>query len=320
MGNGARKETDLISSLNSWEGLFANKVNISLDHPPIIRLEGSHKITIENQSKDPKLNWTYTCNIDTTLLKGPKGPLGLIISLDDLKTIQEFHGKLMQIESLISERELAASYVHEIKNPLFSIRGFLQLLEKNFSEKDKHYKYINIIIEELDRIQHMIDDFLSMIRISRTTEENYDYDNPIQKTIQDTINLFKFTFQAKDIECNFDGSKDPLFVSIHKGYLMQIFTNLFQNSIEAMESGKALYIKMKHDEDTVFIEFKDEGVGIKGEDLQNIFNPFFSTKEQGTGLGLYITKNIIESCGGKISAESIYGKGTIFHVELPRKK
>lgn len=100
---------------------------------------------------------------------------------------------------------------------------------------------------------------------------------------------------------------------------MQIFINLIQNSVEAMKKGANLSIKTYGKNKMACIEIKDEGVGIKQEEMNKIFNPFYSTKEKGTGLGLYITKQIITNNGGNIYLESTEGKGTTFYLEFPMK-
>ena len=250
---------------------------------------------------------------------GERGPLGLYCHSKN-KEYKKSEEDLIQLESFSAMRELAATYAHEIKNPLFSIRGFIQLLQKSFGEDDKRREYTDIAIKELDRIQRIIMEFLALSRDISSEKNNDEAHNTVQQVIKDAFKLFQNAFKIKNINCQCNLSEEILQVPISDDHFKQICINLIQNSIDSMELGKSIYIDVKSDDNKVYISLQDEGKGIPEENLEKIFSPFLEYKEKGTGLGLYITKQIIEGCGGTIKVDSIYGEGTTFLLELPRER
>ncbi len=287
--------------------------------PPLYVREGSHRILIEYDD-DKVSNNAYAYDIDFSVIEDSAGILGCFATYEEAaKTeLKESQRNKVQNESLMAEKQMAASYIHEIKNPIFSIRGFLQILHQSFSEDDKRKEYVNIIISELDRMNSLINEFLSKYKDDSFINDEDKNGISVRKTIEEVVEFFQYGFKLKNITCKCDFSNDELIVMVDKEQLIQILINLIQNSIEAMKTGANLSIKAyAKDKTTCKIEIKDEGIGIRQDDINKVFNPFFSTKENGTGLGLYITKKIINNYGGSIYLESTEGKGTTFYLEFP---
>ncbi|NLU10949.1 MAG: HAMP domain-containing histidine kinase [Tepidanaerobacter acetatoxydans] len=287
--------------------------------PPLYVREGSHRILIGYEDDEASSN-AYAYDVDFSVIEDATGILGCFATYEEAMEakLQELQKKKAQNESIIAEKQMAASYIHEIKNPIFSIRGFLQILHQSFNEDDKRKEYVNIIISELDRMNSLINEFLSKYKDDSLVKGEGEDGTSVQKTIEEVVAFFQYGFKLKNITCKCDFSNDELIVMVDKEQLIQILINLIQNSIEAMKTGANLSIKAYAKDKTMcIVEIKDEGIGIRQDDINKVFNPFFSTKENGTGLGLYITKKIINNYGGSIYLESTEGKGTTFYLEFP---
>ncbi|WP_422447190.1 two-component system sensor histidine kinase NtrB [Thermoanaerobacterium sp. DL9XJH110] len=311
MGDGFRDGAfNLLKYAEVYEDMLAERVDTVLEAPLLFVREGNHRIVIENRDEE-NANRSYVYDVSTSLFEDSEGPLGVIVSYEDKGEIEKLRENLTRIESLAVSGELAASAVHEIKNPLFSIRGFLQLLENSLGKDDRRREYTHIMISELDRLRRIVEDFLILSR-QQIKKNDRIY---IDKLMEEVLNLFKARF-TETVSCRLDMEKD-LWVYGDKDQLKQAFLNLIQNSLEAITKEGNIFIKSRRQEDKIIVEIKDDGVGIKEGNREKLFKPFFTTKENGTGLGLYITKRIIQNHGGKIRFESKEGEGTTFFVELP---
>ena len=164
----------------------------------------------------------------------------------------------------------------------------------------------------------LLSEFLARYRKQSSFTVKVDDGISIHKVIEEVVSLFQYSFDLKQIDYKLELDDNNLSVSLDRDQLIQIFINIIQNSVEAMSNGGNLSIKTYSQSNRVFIEIKDEGVGIKQEDMKKLFNPFFSTKKRGTGLGLYIIKRIIENNGGNIYIESREGTGTLTRIEFPK--
>jgi len=282
---------------------------------PLYVGEGSHRVIIEYQGGKKK-PFEYDVNF-SIIEDDDRGVIGYLVSFEDTEKHKVVE-KEMQLEDLVAEDEIAASYVHELKNPLFSIRGFLQILRQSFSDDDERKSYTDIAINELDRMNNLLNDYLSRYKAHNTARIKTKEGISVKEVIEELKAFFQHSLYLKGISYEIEFEDNGLLVSIGKEQLMQVLINIVKNSIEAMNKGARLSIKAFKEDDWVNIQIKDEGVGIKKSDLDKIFRPFYSTKQYGTGLGLYITKRIVESNGGSISVESEEGKGTTTYLKFPK--
>jgi len=283
---------------------------------PLYVREGGHKVVIQYQGQQEKV---FEYNVNFSIIEDDQGHVGYLVSFEDVENLKEAEMNKMQLESLVAEKEIAASYAHELKNPLFSIRGFLQIIKQSFSDDDKRKEYAEIAINELDRMNNLLNDYLSRFRAQSEYVNKRQIGVSVKNVVEELITFFRHSLELKGISYEIEFVENDLVVFIGKEQLMQVLINIVQNSIEAMDKGARLSIKAFREDSWVCIEIKDEGVGIKKSDLDKIFNPFFSTKESGTGLGLYITKRIVENNGGSISVKSEEGKGTTTYLKFPRQ-
>ncbi|MFS0864023.1 ATP-binding protein [Fredinandcohnia sp. 179-A 10B2 NHS] len=209
--------------------------------------------------------------------------------------------------------ELAASISHEIRNPLTVTNGFLQLLnESNYIQKTEK-RYIGFSLQELKRAEGIVSNFLSLAKpqaenmVSSNLEEEFNYVNSIMTpyaTIhQVTIDYF---FSNKSV------------IRFDKNQLQQCLINLYKNGIESMQNkGGILSVEVESSKDSILIQIKDTGIGMTKDEISRIGKPYYSTKEEGTGLGMIVIYSTINKLNGKIEVESEKGKGTNFLITIP---
>ncbi len=310
MEDNKQKGWDNLTKNNKYEQLLANKSYVICDSSCILVKEGKHKVII----RDEQDGITNAFDVDVMLLKNDKNVLCCIIFLEEMDEEEICYDiKSKDKDSLVS-KELAASVVHEIKNPLFSIRGFLQLLDKSFVKGDSRKEYTNLMLSELDRLNNMVNQLLFIYKDKATNLQKVCLPN----VIDEVIRLLKPKLDKNEITCSLESEQEGIHVLADASNLKQVIINLILNAVEASLPGNNISIRVYKEGKNVIAQIEDEGTGISQEELAKIFEPFYTTKEDGTGLGLYITKNIISSFGGSIRVVSSKGKGTIFFLEFSR--
>jgi two-component system sensor histidine kinase HydH len=224
--------------------------------------------------------------------------------------------RLIQSEKLAALGEVVASIAHEIKNPLVSIGGFARRLERNLQEKSAEKKYMRIVLKEVNRLENVLNQTLAYskeIPLPTTAQD-------INQIIEDSLSLLQEEMQERNISIlkDLDPHLPPL--ASDPQQMKQIFLNLFVNAIQAMGSSGRLSVKTlrekEGEKEFLRIEVEDSGGGIPQKSLENIFNPFFTTKHNGTGLGLAITHKIITRYGGEIEVINHPGVGALFVVRF----
>lgn len=253
--------------------------------------------------------------------------IGTLIKAFDITQTYENSQKLKRAEQLASLTTLAAGVAHEIKNPLGSISIYIQLIEKiikknidNSSQCFVELKdYCAIIKEEIGRLEDTINSFLFSVR---KLELNLEEIN-INSLILSTIDFLKYEIENNNINIEIKFDKDNLILRIDERYIKQSLINIIQNAIDSIleknekNYKKEIQIKLKTIDNYALIIVKDNGIGIKEDMLPKIFEPYFTTKRHGTGLGLTNVARIIEAHNGNINIESEYKKGTKVIIKLP---
>jgi two-component system NtrC family sensor kinase len=236
---------------------------------------------------------------------------------DDLK-------KLVQEDRLISLGKLVASSVHEINNPIQGLLTFSHLMRDILDEGElgaenleKFKKHVSLMSIELERCGNIISGLLSFSRQSEMAPK----DIALNDILEQVIALTRHKMEIQSIHLSARLSSHPLIVNGDVNQLQQCFLNLIFNAIEAMPEGGQLHVKSEQDKanGNALVEIRDTGSGIAKENLAHIFDPFFSTKEEGegTGLGLSIVYGIVKNHGGDIRVESHKGKGSTFVLSFP---
>jgi len=213
-------------------------------------------------------------------------------------------------EKLTAVGQMAAGIAHEIRNPLTSLKGFLQVMKTSKEEKDFYYE---IMESELNRIQTILNELLFFAKPKQPSYER----TPIQTLLTQVTTLLESQAILTNAQIQANLLDEELFISCDQDQIKQVFINIIKNGLEAMTHGGILTISVQKEEPYVHIHFTDQGPGIPPELLNNIGQPFFTTKEKGTGLGLSISYSIIEAHMGKIAIESMPEKETTFTITLP---
>jgi two-component system sensor kinase FixL len=235
---------------------------------------------------------------------------GIVRDMTEKRALQE---QIMRSERMAALGQLAAEITHEIKNPLMLIGGFAQQLSRVIDDK-KNLKKVNIITDEVKRLERLLADLREFHLPKTITSEKVD----LRELFHEIYSMLKEGCEKKNIRIELNIRDNALLVTGDRNRLKQVFLNLLANSMDSMEHGGSLSINTVFSGDHIEITVTDEGCGIPEQDKEKIFSPFFTTKKHGTGLGLCISKRIIEEhTDGSLSMKSKEGKGTSFKISLP---
>jgi signal transduction histidine kinase len=245
---------------------------------------------------------------------------GSLVYIEDITEKRGREAQLRRAENLASLTTLAAGIAHEIKNPLGAISIHLQLMRKKLAKENSENpdpvidKYFSILNEEVDRLNHIVVDFLFAVRpmLLELREKN------IKTLIEELAELVRVELEEAHILLllEFEDSPPPP-VLIDERYMKQALLNLIKNAQAAMPKGGLLTIAAQTSGSELRISICDTGVGISEKNLKKIFDPYFTTKDNGTGLGLTLVFKIIREHQGEISVESREGEGSNFEIILP---
>lgn len=227
----------------------------------------------------------------------------------------KIQNELQRAEKLSVISQLAASVAHEIRNPMTTVKGFLQLMKSDTYVNSNHEYYIDISLKELKHAESIINDYLSL---AKPNTKGFSSLN-LSSELMNTISLITSYSNIKNISID-TSIQDSLYINGNKDELKQILVNIIKNGIEAMEGNGVLTIRAYKKNGEVFIEVIDTGIGMTEEQVRRIGTPFYSTKENGTGVGLTISYNLVHSMKGKVELESQPGKGTKFSILFPAKR
>ena len=234
--------------------------------------------------------------------------VGVINYAKDLTQIRETQERLKNSEKLSVVGELAASVAHEVRNPLTSLKGFVQLLKGRDQEYENYY---SIMLSELDRINLIVSELLVIAKPQNIPFQQHQ----IVHLLHDVKALLEAEAHFYSTEISLT-VKEPIPLLYCEGnQLKQVFINMIKNAIEA--ESQHIWITLEQVEQQIVITIKDDGCGIETERLKHLGEPFYSSKERGTGLGLTASYRIIEAHKGKVVVESIVSQGTKVQIELP---
>lgn len=235
-----------------------------------------------------------------------------VLSIGKDITSRKVHteGLLQKSEKLAMLGQMAAGIAHEIRNPLTSIKGFIHLLKSNNLDEE----YFDIVFSELERINSIVGEFLVLAKPSVANFVEQD----VTILIKDIVTLIDTQSILSNVQIFVEFDRDLPMVNCEKNQLKQVFLNIIKNSIEAMPNGGNIDVKVKaKEEGKISIEIIDQGIGIPKERMSTLGEPFYSTKEKGTGLGLMTCFKIIESHNGQFIINSKLNEGTTIEIILP---
>lgn len=246
---------------------------------------------------------------------------GHIVVLSDLSAKRALERQRSRSEHIETLTSLASGIAHEIGNPLNSIGIHLDLIKREIKTLPKTQReglsaYLEIVERETKRLNKMVRNFL---QATRPTPPAFK-ENDINRVLMNSIRLFRPEFKEENIALSLKLNRHiPLFL-IDAEKIHRAFVNVIRNAIQSMPKGGTITIETKQKEKLCLVSFKDEGYGIPASDIPRIFETYYTTKEEGSGLGLLITYNIVKEHGGRIDVTSSVGKGTEITIVLPIRR
>jgi len=269
---------------------------------------------------DPENGRFLPMEITAREVLDPTGQVTAVVSiLHDLTEIRELERRrveqqLFESEKLAAVGRLAASIAHEVNNPLEAIKNALYLMESG-SEGDKNFRFLEIARKETERVSHIIRQMLGFAR--RSGEVDWV---DVNQLIEETLVLLEKKMRQLRIRVNRNLDETLPKIRARADQLRQVILNLIINAQQAIQGGGEITIRTSHYEQalqpSILIQIGDSGVGINEDDLNHIFEPFFSSGKKGTGLGLWVTQDIVRQHGGRIEVTSELGRGTVFTIIL----
>ncbi|MFC3884083.1 PAS domain S-box protein [Bacillus songklensis] len=235
--------------------------------------------------------------------------VGVIGYAKDITQLKETEEKLKKTEKLSVVGELAASLAHEIRNPLTSLKGFVQLIQDDDQTKQIYYK---VMLDELDRINEIVSEFLVLAKPQKLLFKKAD----LGDILTSVVSLLESQANLYGVEMSMEIKHRLPLIECEPNQLKQLFINLIKNSIEASSKKVNVILDMK-DQEHILIKVEDNGCGISRERMKHLGEPFYSSKEKGTGLGLTVSYRILESHRGHIQFHSEVEGGTVAEVVLP---
>lgn len=242
-----------------------------------------------------------------------KAIAGIYRNITEVKRTEEL---IIQSEKLSVIGQLAAGVAHEIRNPLAILSGFVQFMR----EEDESNQYTRIMLAEINRMDQILEEYMQLTKVKQHPYQKIN----VCELLMETLMLMEGYASLSNIYLNYDrtqGDHGNCHVNGDSNSLKQVFINLLKNAVEASTPGNKVSISMSMEKSSfITIDIKDDGEGIPESELKRLGEPFYTTKDTGTGLGLMVSFKIIEQHSGEITVTSEPGKGTVFSVKLPKIK
>lgn len=276
-------------------------------HELNIKMEGEkteHVISVDEKK--------YTMLISKSeILNNEKNVQGYVVLFQDVTKLKDLERQKERNKRLIAMGEMSAKIVHEIRSPLCSIELYASMLA-NALENSEHKELAKGICTGIKSLNNILNNMLFYAR----PHELKHSETIIEEVVQQTISIVRPMLEGRHMEIHFYGDGKTL-IKGDKELLKQAFLNVIINAFQASKDGQSIEININRDDKVVSVDIRDFGEGINAGEIENIFNPFFTTKERGTGLGLTITSMIVEAHGGTIFVDSEKGKGSLFRLSFP---
>ena len=307
----------------SREHLLGQKVEDFLGRIPLEELD------IQDTTSTTPFRWeqSYACQDGRALMLGCSGavlrdhrgdPFGHLIVFQDLTYYKQMEENLRRKEKLAAIGEMAAGLAHEIRNPLASLYGSIQLLQGELSLERTQERLMGIVLKESERLDALITDFL-LFAFPHVGERESIL---LRELVEETLEIFKKGPHFQDTFRIMLDVEPAIQIDGNRRQIQQILWNLLLNATQAMPGGGEIQVEAEQtqeraDQTSVSWRVRDNGRGIAEENLRKIFDPFYTSRQGGTGLGLAIVHRIVENHGGRIHVQSEPEKGTVFEIELP---
>lgn len=276
-----------------------------------VRQSGQDRGGIELKGKGER---EAILNLTVSAIASAERTRGAVMVFEDLTEILHAREVAERNERLAALGQLAAGVAHEIKNPLTSIKGFTQILKKKREDKAFIEKYVSLVSGEVDRLDHIVEQLLQLSRPKSAKLKKSD----LRDAVEHVGTLVESELKKKSIDFVTDIPKSPVDVMMDQAQIEQVILNILLNAIEAVPPRNGtIRIGIESNPRSVILSIQDNGRGIKAEHLEKLFDPFFTTRRGGTGLGLSVSYRIVTDHNGRIFVTSEPGQGARFAIEFP---
>jgi two-component system sensor histidine kinase PilS (NtrC family) len=239
---------------------------------------------------------------------------GRIINFQDLSEMREMELQVKQAERLATIGTIAAGVAHELRNPLASISGSIELLRSGAEDPADSAALMDIVTREVGRLDSLISELLEYTNPRPRQAVRFD----LVELIRETLRVFSQDKKVEGVSVELETRDQPIHVTADPAKLRQVLWNLLRNAVEAARAGGGtVAVELSRSQEQALIDISDDGPGIAGDAVARIFEPFYTTRSGGTGLGLAIVRNIVSDHGGDIDVETEVGRGSRFSVSLP---
>ena len=286
------------------------------------------KDTISNGKVDGEFylrrkdNSAFPGYLSTSVIKENRKVTGIVIIVADLTRQHDIERRLRQSEKLASLGTVVEGVAHEVRNSLTSLGGFALRLKSMTAENPTYSKYTQIILDDVSRLEKMVRDIEDYVKFSKLYSfefQKIDLISIVERARDKVLNYLPSS-QQQAVTFSIEAEKNLPQIEADPSALEQVFQNLIINAYDAMPNGGRLKVRIRSLRSAVSVSFVDTGVGIHKEDLSEIFNPFFTSKTVGAGMGLCKAHLLIEEHRGAIKVSSTPGKGSVFEVFLPSER
>lgn len=249
----------------------------------------------------------------TVIHDGAKKRAGFAVLFSDLTGMKQLEEQLRRNERLAALGRLAAGVAHEVRNPLSSIKGFATILASRSGQDEGARKISSVMVQEVERINRVVSELLDFARPTDLHRSRHQCRDLLQRT----RDLIEADARQRNVTLDFSVHPEDLQLEVDADRFSQIMLNLCLNAIEAMDDGGIITVEATAQEGEVLFRISDSGRGIHPDHLPHVFDPYFTTKPEGVGLGLANVHKLVEAHGGDITVESRTGSGTAFTIRFP---
>lgn len=326
------KKGNILSFNKAAERLWHVKEKDMVNHPlSVLFKDGETNGYVEKLLKLTKVEGRYSGEfvftredysdfpgfLSTSVIKDGKEKSGGVVAvIRDLTNEKRLREQVIESAKLASLGKVVEGIAHEVRNPLISMGGFARRMAKDFDEESEHNKYLKVIIKDVNRLEKMVEEIEEYVTFAKQRRASFKLVD-LREIIIDSLS--DFDLSTEYIELDLEDVEVP---KVHgdEVYLKELFDSLFENAIEAMPGGGKLSVRFSVEENYTVVDIEDTGCGIPEDKIENIYDPFYTSKMSGIGIGLTKVYMIMDEHHGFISVETKEGKGTTFTLRFPLER